>query len=115
MPFAEDLWKDLCFLNPSGPVEMSIVKPCARCTVPVVDPEKGEFYADKAGINKLIQSFRSGAKIGLTKEKWHREVGCSEVNEAVIIVFDTISQHFVFIGSVYVLAGFFRAECGSPQ
>jgi len=38
-PFAEDTWRTIR----AGEVEFSLVKPCARCSIPTVDPETGEF------------------------------------------------------------------------
>lgn len=37
-PFAEDTWRKIR----AGEVEFSLLKPCARCSIPTVDPETGE-------------------------------------------------------------------------
>lgn len=37
-PFEEDTWRKIR----AGEVEFSLVKPCARCSIPTVDPETGE-------------------------------------------------------------------------
>jgi uncharacterized protein YcbX len=37
-PFAEDTWRKIR----AGEVELDLVKPCARCAIPTVDPETGE-------------------------------------------------------------------------
>jgi uncharacterized protein YcbX len=42
-PWEEDRWATIRV----GPVELDLVKPCARCTVPTVDPDRGEFAGDE--------------------------------------------------------------------
>ena len=37
-PFAEDTWRAIR----AGDVELNLVKPCARCSIPTVDPDTGE-------------------------------------------------------------------------
>lgn len=37
-PYAEDRWRRICIDG----IEMRIVKPCARCVIPTIDPETGE-------------------------------------------------------------------------
>lgn len=87
-PFEEDHWKSIRFWNPNdtststsasgvdeGPafVEMAVVKPCSRCTVPYVDPNLGVPYEGKE-LPKLLKEMRTGAKIGIQKKEWQREV-----------------------------------------
>jgi len=38
-PFAEDAWRRIR----AGEVEFSLAKPCARCSIPTVNPDTGEF------------------------------------------------------------------------
>jgi uncharacterized protein YcbX len=42
-PWEEDSWATIR----AGAVELDLVKPCARCTVPTVDPERGVFAGDE--------------------------------------------------------------------
>jgi uncharacterized protein YcbX len=42
-PWEEDFWATIR----AGAVELDLVKPCARCTVPTVDPERGVFAGDE--------------------------------------------------------------------
>lgn len=73
-PYAEDSWKSITFSSSGDEtVDMNVVKPCARCTIPNIDPSTGlrdEIYVPM----KIMKSFRNGAAIGLQKEKWKKEV-----------------------------------------
>lgn len=53
-------------------IEFAIVKPCARCTMPNVDPAKGEFLPDNEP-TRTMKSFRSGKATGLAegKPRWN--------------------------------------------
>ena len=46
-----------------GGVEVALVKPCSRCTVPLVDQATGAVAKDKQPI-AAMQTFRSGAALG---------------------------------------------------
>jgi hypothetical protein len=73
-PFAEDDWKEICFIGEkSQPINMKIVKPCARCTIPTIDPSKGVFDTDKEPMNSM-KSFRQGHMIGYDEGKFRKEV-----------------------------------------
>ena len=41
-PYDEDHLDEIRFETGDGPVRIKLVKPCARCTIPGVDPETGE-------------------------------------------------------------------------
>jgi len=44
-------------------VEVALVKPCSRCTVPLIDQKTGMVARDKEPI-KTMQGFRSGSALG---------------------------------------------------
>lgn len=71
--FAEDSWKDVVIQCQSGsaPLRAKIVKPCARCSMPDVDPVTA-VYDKEMKIGRLLQSFRTGAHMKL--DKWKKEV-----------------------------------------
>ena len=71
--FAEDSWEKVEFLGNAGPaVKMKVVKPCARCTVPNVDPVTGEMDGSH-GVTKVLKLFRTGNDLKLANEKWKKE------------------------------------------
>lgn len=86
-PFDEDRWEsirfhlqDQCYPivveNSTGSIDyidMTVVKPCARCMVPNVDPVKGEMEAGKP-ISAALKLIRSGEIIGFNVSKWKKEV-----------------------------------------
>lgn len=78
-PFAEDTWEKIRFHNvrsTTNPgvttVDMGVVKPCARCTIPNIDPETAVPSPEREPSRSMI-SFRSGEAAGFTNEKWRRE------------------------------------------
>ena len=56
-PWAEDDWRHLRI----GDVRLDLVKPCARCQVPAVDPQTG--VVDKEPVRALAQLRRIGGKV----------------------------------------------------
>lgn len=86
-PFDEDRWESIRFHlqnqcyptvkeNSTGSIDyidMTVVKPCARCMVPNVDPAKGEMEAGKP-ISAALKLIRSGEIIGFNIPKWKKEV-----------------------------------------
>jgi len=56
-PFAEDSWRRIR----AGDVEFALVKPCARCSIPTVDPETGEF--GKEPMRTLATFRRRGSEV----------------------------------------------------
>ena len=70
--FAEDTWDSLIFES-TPPVAMNVVKPCARCKMPTIDPTNGTFDPDNQP-TKTIKKFRSGKALGFQDESWSGEV-----------------------------------------
>jgi uncharacterized protein len=57
----EEDWIDRITLDgPDGPVVLRLVKPCARCSIPDVDPERGE--PDQA-VGAELAAYRSDARM----------------------------------------------------
>jgi uncharacterized protein YcbX len=80
--FDEDRWEKIRFhgvkfLNSQekglGSVDMSVVKPCARCTIPNIHPDTAVPHAEREP-SRSMQAFRSGGAIGLANEKWGKQV-----------------------------------------
>jgi len=57
-PFAEDRWTRICIDD----IVFRVVKPCARCTIPTVDPDAGEF-AGKEPLRTLATFRKVGSKV----------------------------------------------------
>lgn len=57
----EDFVDRLSFDTADGPVELRLVKPCSRCSIPDVDPAQG--VADGA-IGPTISGYRADARLG---------------------------------------------------
>jgi uncharacterized protein YcbX len=57
----EDLLDRLEFQTADGPVMLRLVKPCVRCSIPDVDPARGE--ADHA-VGPAIAAYRADARMG---------------------------------------------------
>jgi uncharacterized protein YcbX len=83
-PFAEDRWELLRFndtarvsgtKDSSASLDVSVVKPCARCTIPNVNPETG-VPSEQREPSRSMRGFRTGESIGLTNPKWQKEVSC---------------------------------------
>ena len=70
--FAEDTWDSLIFES-IPPVAMNVVKPCARCKMPTIDPTNGTFDPDNQP-TRTIKKFRSGKALGFQDESWSGEV-----------------------------------------
>ena len=83
--FEEDRWERIRFHDVnstnsssssntgSSTMEMSVVKPCARCTIPNVDPATGVPHPQREP-SRSMQAFRSGAAIHFKNPKWRKEV-----------------------------------------
>lgn len=77
--FAEDRWEKvrIACTGSSGVIssgmEFSVVKPCARCTIPDVDPQTGLASAQREP-SRSMQAFRTGEAIGLGNPKWRKQV-----------------------------------------
>eukprot|EP01038_Epipyxis_sp_PR26KG_P011586 gene11586-15519_t len=76
-PFSEDFFHQLRFHsynhNDRHVISMVACKPCARCTVPNVDPITGIPDVNKQPMTTM-KSFRTGEKIGYLNSKWKGQV-----------------------------------------
>lgn len=70
--YAEDNWESIVFES-SPFISMKIVKPCARCKVPTIDPLTGIFDPNNEP-TRTIKKFRSGKALGFRNEAWNGEV-----------------------------------------
>lgn len=98
-PFDEDRWESIRFHlqdqccptveeNSTGSIDyidMTVVKPCARCMVPNVDPTKGEMEAGKP-ISAALKLIRSGEIIGFNVPKWKKEVTYVMEESLILII-----------------------------
>ena len=87
--FAEDTWDSLIFES-TPPIAMNVVKPCARCKMPSIDPTNGTFDPNNEP-TRTIKKFRSGKALGFQDETW-----CGEVmqlsNNVTTLIFSFCSQ-----------------------
>lgn len=66
---AEDLWSSLHWTQKDASAELVLPKPCARCTMPSIDPARGTFGQDP--LNSL-KAYRSG-KILMEADVRHKD------------------------------------------
>ena len=59
--FDEDHLRDLVISTDEGPVTLRLVKPCARCTIPDVDPVTAE---QGHAVGDTLAGFRADARVG---------------------------------------------------
>lgn len=71
--FAEDTWKSIEVVNMNESLKFNVVKPCSRCQIPSIDPNKGTKYPTNE-VNQVMKSYRTGAVLNLEKESWKGEV-----------------------------------------
>lgn len=57
----EDFVDRLRFDTPDGDVVLRLVKPCARCAIPDIDPARGE---PDGAVNPVISGYRASARLG---------------------------------------------------
>jgi len=57
----EDHLDELAFDTPEGPVRLKLVKPCARCTIPDVDPQTA---AQGHAVGDTLQAYRADTRVG---------------------------------------------------
>ena len=77
----EDIWRSLRI----GDIEMSLVKPCARCVMTTVDPDTGQKSADLQPL-KMLGSYRrtmEGVMFGMNGI--HENTGAITLNDTVIL------------------------------
>ncbi len=57
----EDHIELLEIATPQGTVRLKLVKPCARCSIPGVDPDTGE---QGSAVTETLASYRADARVG---------------------------------------------------
>src|SRR5205085_12132429 len=57
----EDHVDEIVFATPEGPVRLKLVKPCARCTIPDVDPERG---TTGHAVGDVLAQYRADPRVG---------------------------------------------------
>jgi uncharacterized protein len=57
----EDHLDEITFEGPDGPVRLKLVKPCARCTIPDVDPASA---AQGHAVTDALATYRADARLG---------------------------------------------------
>ena len=69
--YEEDTWKSIMVNG----LKFNVVKPCARCKMPTVNPNTGVLHANNEPMRSM-KAFRKGAEIGLDKinPKWGGEI-----------------------------------------
>jgi uncharacterized protein YcbX len=81
-PYEEDVWHEISINS----LRMKLVKPCARCKIPTVNPDTGTMDPNNQP-SRSMKTFRSGAAIGLENKKW--AVEC--INTILLTLYDTYS------------------------
>ena len=79
-PFAEDTWRRIRI----GEVECSVVKPCARCAIPTVDPDTGE--VGKEPMRTLANFRRRNDDVFFGENLVHHSSGTLREGAAVIVL-----------------------------
>ncbi|GMG88028.1 MOSC domain-containing protein [Biformimicrobium ophioploci] len=80
-PFAEDDWKKIRI----GKLEMHVVKPCARCAIPGIDPLTAEASSEPL---KTLADFRrwDDGQIYFGQNLVHRATGCISLGDKIEIL-----------------------------
>ena len=60
-PHDEDLIDELSIATADGAVRLKLVKPCTRCSIPDVDPERGE---PGGAVGAALAAYRSDPRMG---------------------------------------------------
>jgi uncharacterized protein YcbX len=79
-PHAEDAWKRIRV----GDVEIALVKPCDRCSVPAVDPATG--VRGREPVRELATYRKRGGKIYFGQNGVHRTPGVLRVGDPVVVL-----------------------------
>lgn len=79
-PFAEDTWRRIRI----GEVECSVVKPCARCAIPTVNPDTGEMGREP--MRTLANFRRRNSEVFFGENVVHHAPGTLRVNDAVAVL-----------------------------
>jgi uncharacterized protein len=56
----EDHLDEICFATAEGPVRLKLVKPCARCSIPDVEPATGE---NGHAVGDVLATYRADARV----------------------------------------------------
>lgn len=85
-PFAEDEWSELRV----GKIPIDVVKPCARCVIPAINPQTSEIERE---ITETLRLFRrSGDDLVFGQNANHRETGEIGVGDEVIVLKGRVSS-----------------------
>jgi hypothetical protein len=57
----EDALDEIVFATDDGPVRLKLVKPCARCTIPDIDPVTA---ATGHAVGDALAGYRADARVG---------------------------------------------------
>jgi uncharacterized protein YcbX len=79
-PFAEDAWRRVRI----GAMEFDMVKPCARCAIPTVNPDTAEM--GKEPTRTLATFRRRGDEVFFGQNAIHRGPGSIHVGDPVVIL-----------------------------
>lgn len=79
-PYAEDGWRRLRI----GPIEVELVKPCARCVMTTIDPATGE--AGHEPLRTLARYRNAAGKVLFGWNGVHRRSGVLQVGDPVEII-----------------------------
>jgi uncharacterized protein YcbX len=79
-PYAEDGWRRLRI----GPVDIELVKPCARCVITTIDPATGD--AGHEPLRALARHRNAGGKVLFGWNGVHRGSGTLQVGDPVEII-----------------------------
>lgn len=79
-PFEEDQWRRLRING----VEIDLVKPCARCVIPTIDPDTGQ--RQRAVFEALKARRGGGGQVFFGQNALHRGSGILEVGAAVEVL-----------------------------
>jgi uncharacterized protein YcbX len=79
-PYAEDAWRRLRI----GDVEFAIVKPCARCAIPSIDPASGR--REPIVAQTLARLRRRGDAVYFGQNMIHRALGAIRVGAEVTVL-----------------------------
>jgi hypothetical protein len=80
-PFAEDAWRRIRV----GGVDLRVVKPCSRCLITTVDPERGEVDGDEP-LRALAQFRERGSKVYFGQNVIPDAEGVVRVGDAVEVL-----------------------------
>ncbi len=71
--YAEDNWSNITIKSPTDSIHLQVVKPCARCKIPSIDPLTGVMDANNT-VTKVLKTYRTGKHLGYSNRKWEGEV-----------------------------------------